>query len=73
MKKAGVDHVRIALMDATESDAPSEYKAKGFPTVHYFPSGKSEDVQFDGDGTNKGVIDRITELPLRGTDCTNTK
>lgn len=61
LSKAGVDHVRIALMDSTENDAPAEYKAKGFPTVHFFPAGKGEGVEYDGERTSKGVIDWIKE------------
>jgi protein disulfide isomerase len=37
----------IAKMDATVNDAPKAYKAKGFPTMHFFPAGK-EGIQYDG-------------------------
>lgn len=61
LSKAGVGHVRIAQMDATENDAPSQYKARGFPTVHFFPAGKGEGVEYDGDRSSKGIIDWIKE------------
>lgn len=60
LAKAGVDHVRIAQMDATENDAPDGFKAKGFPTVHYFPAG-GEGVSYEGERTSKGIIDWLKE------------
>jgi len=58
LKKAGVTGVKLALMDATENDAPGEYKAKGFPTIHFFPAGK-KGVEFDGDRSSKAIIEWI--------------
>lgn len=43
-----VDTLVISKMDATANDAPSSYKAKGFPTMHFFPAGKSEGIPYDG-------------------------
>lgn len=58
LKKAGVDHIKLALMEATENDAPDAYKAKGFPTIHFFPAGKvQQGIDFDGDRTTKAIIE----------------
>lgn len=60
LKKAGVDTVRIAKMDATENDASEAYKAKGFPTIHFFPAGKEQvGLEYDGDRTSKAFIEYI--------------
>lgn len=62
LKKAGITTLKLAQMDATENDAPGEYKAKGFPTVHFFPAGEGkEGIEFDGDRTSKGIIDWLKE------------
>lgn len=61
LKKAGIDHVRIAQMDATENDAPDDYKAKGFPTVYYFKAGSGKGVSYEGERTSKGIIDWLKE------------
>lgn len=61
LEKAGISHVRIALMDATENDAPQEYKARGFPTVHFFPANSGKGMEFAGDRSSKGIIDWIKE------------
>ncbi len=58
LKKAGVKGVKLAIMDATENDAPGDYKAKGFPTIHFFPAGK-EGIEFDGDRSSKAIIEWI--------------
>lgn len=58
LKKAGVEHIKFATMDATENDAPEGYKAKGFPTVHFFAAGDDKKgVDFDGERTCKGIIE----------------
>lgn len=58
LQKAGIDHVKLTIMDATENDAPEGYKAKGFPTVHFFPAGKEQKgIDFDGERTSKGIIE----------------
>lgn len=61
LEKAGISHVRIALMDATENDAPQEYKARGFPTVHFFPANSGKGIEFAGDRSSKGIIDWIKD------------
>lgn len=43
-----VNTIMIAKMDATENDSPPEYKAKGFPTMHFFPAGKGKGIPYDG-------------------------
>lgn len=58
LQKAGVDHVKLAMMDATENDAPDAYKAKGFPTMHFFPAGKEQKgIDFDADRSSKAIIE----------------
>ncbi len=45
-------------MDATENDAPGDYKAKGFPTIHFFKAGeKQAGVDYEGDRSSKAIID----------------
>ena len=62
LKEAGIDHVKLAIMDATENDAPDAYKARGFPTVHFFPAGKDQKgIEYDADRSSKGIIDWIKE------------
>ena len=58
LKKADVKGVKLAIMDATENDAPGDYKAKGFPTIHFFPAGK-QGIEFDGDRSSKAIIEWI--------------
>lgn len=60
LKAAGVKGVKLAIMDATENDAPGDFKAKGFPTIHFFPAGKSG-IEFDGDRSSKAIIDWLKE------------
>eukprot|EP00177_Eucheuma_denticulatum_P001442 GFKZ01002599.1.p1 GENE.GFKZ01002599.1~~GFKZ01002599.1.p1 ORF type:complete len:543 (-),score=145.51 GFKZ01002599.1:1117-2721(-) len=58
LKDAGVEHIKFCIMDGTENDAPAEYKARGFPTIHFFPAGEEQKgVDFDGDRTSKGIIE----------------
>lgn len=40
----------VAKMDSTENDAPGEYKARGFPTIHFFPAVTSGGDGDDGKG-----------------------
>lgn len=43
-----VETLVIAKMDATLNDAPTEHKAKGFPTIHFFPAGSKEAIEYSG-------------------------
>lgn len=62
LKKAGIKTVRIATMDATENDAPAAYKAKGFPTVQFFPGKKgAQGLEYDGERNSKAIIDYLKE------------
>lgn len=61
LSKAGIDHVRIAQMDASDNDASDGYKARGFPTIHFFPKGSGKGIDFEGDRSSKGIIDFIKE------------
>lgn len=45
---ASVKTLVIAKMDATQNDAPGEYKAKGFPTIHFFPAGQKKGISYEG-------------------------
>lgn len=60
LKKAGVKGIKLAIMDATENDAPGEFKAKGFPTIHFFPAGKPG-MEFDGERSSKAIVDWIKD------------
>lgn len=48
--------VVIAKMDSTENDAPKAYKAKGFPTIHFFPAGGKPAIEFDGGREAKDIV-----------------
>lgn len=55
---AKITTVKLALMDATENDAPGAYKAKGFPTIHFFPAGKTQKgMDFEGDRSSKAIVE----------------
>lgn len=60
LKKAGVEHVKFATMEATENGAPHEYKARGFPSIYLFKVGeKQKGINFSGDLTSKGIIEWV--------------
>lgn len=62
LKAAGVDTVRVAIMDATENDAPNEYKAKGFPTIQFFAAGKKQKgIEYDGERTSSELIEMLKQ------------
>ena len=50
----------IAKMDATVNDAPSDYKARSFPTIHFFPAGKPGMV-YKGGRTKQDFIKFLQE------------
>lgn len=54
-KLKGEDTVIIAAMDATVNDAPPQYKAKGFPTLQFFPAG-GDMVPYEGERTEEGFL-----------------
>lgn len=58
---ADIKTVVIAKMDATANDSPADYKAKGYPTIHFFPAGKTEGVEYNGDRTKAGFIKFLQE------------
>lgn len=59
---SGVSTVVVAKMDGTENDAPEAYKAKGFPTIHFFPAGKEQKgVEYDGGRTAREFAAFIKE------------
>lgn len=54
--------VKICVMDATTNDAPAAYKAKGFPSMHFFPAkANAEGVEYEGERTSKDFIDFLTK------------
>ncbi|CAN8073676.1 unnamed protein product [Agarophyton chilense] len=62
LKKAGVDHVKLAMMEAPDNDSPDEYKARGFPTIHFFKAGEEQKgIEFDADRSSKGIIEWLQE------------
>jgi protein disulfide-isomerase A1 len=50
------DKVVIAKMDSTENDAPKAYKAKGYPTMHFFPAGGKEALSFEGGRSAEDIV-----------------
>jgi protein disulfide-isomerase A1 len=61
LKDGGVDSIVIAKMDSTANDAPPEYKAKGFPTMHFFPAGGKPALEYDGGRTKEDFIAYFTK------------
>lgn len=60
-KLAGVETLVIAKMDATKNDAPKEYKAKGYPTLHFFPAGSKVGKPFEGGRELKDIVEYLKE------------
>eukprot|EP00168_Porphyra_purpurea_P019985 TRINITY_DN81_c0_g1_i2.p1 TRINITY_DN81_c0_g1~~TRINITY_DN81_c0_g1_i2.p1 ORF type:complete len:523 (+),score=204.04 TRINITY_DN81_c0_g1_i2:185-1753(+) len=59
---SGVSTVVIARMDGTENDAPEAYKAKGFPTIHFFSAGKEQKgMEYDGGRTAREFVAYLKE------------
>lgn len=54
-----VDSVIIAKVDATENDTPEDIK--GFPTLIFYPKGKTEGVKYSGDRKQEAIIEYIKE------------
>jgi len=58
---ASVGSVVVAKMDATLNDAPEAYKAKGFPTIHFFPSGGKDSIEHSGGRSADDFVEFIKE------------
>lgn len=52
----GVETLVIAKMDATKNDAPKEYKAQGYPTLHFFKAGSKEGTPYSGGRSKEDFI-----------------
>jgi protein disulfide isomerase len=64
-KLAPVKTVVIAKMDATKNDAPGEYKARGFPTLLFFPAGSTKkSIRYEGD---RSVADMLSFIQKHAT------
>ncbi|KAA8495733.1 Protein disulfide isomerase-like 1-3 [Porphyridium purpureum] len=63
-KLKGEETLVIASMDATENDSPSEYKAKGYPTIQFFPAGGAM-IPYSGGRTEEDIIKFIKENAKR--------
>lgn len=59
-KLADVKTLVIAKMDATQNDAPKAFKAKGYPTLHFFPAG-GKGVSYEGGRTLKDFVEYLKE------------
>lgn len=57
----GVETLVIAKMDSTENDAPADYKAKGYPTLHFFPAGSKTGKPYEGGRTKEDFIKYFKE------------
>lgn len=57
----GVETLVISKMDATKNDAPKEYKAQGYPTLHFFPAGSKTGVVYDGGRTKEDFVKYFKE------------
>jgi len=51
---ADVQDVIIAKIDATENDTPEDIR--GFPTLIFYPKGKTEGIKYQGDRTADAMI-----------------
>lgn len=61
-KLSGVKTLTIAKMDATKNDAPKDYKAQGYPTLHFFPAGDvKKGVSYDGGRTLEDFVKYLKE------------
>lgn len=61
-KLSGVKTLTIAKMDATKNDAPKDYKAQGYPTLHFFPAGDvQKGVSYDGGRTLEDFVKYLKE------------
>lgn len=48
----------LAKFDATENDAPADFKVEGFPTIYFAPSGKkSQPIKYNGNRDLKDLED----------------
>lgn len=59
--------VVIAKMDATKNDAPKDFKAQGYPTLHFFAAGKPG-VAYDGGRTKEDFIKYFKENATHNDD-----
>ncbi|CDF32155.1 Protein disulfide-isomerase, PDIA-4 Endoplasmic reticulum lumen [Chondrus crispus] len=57
----GIETLVIAKMDATKNDAPVDYKAQGYPTLHFFPAGSTKGKPYDGGRTKEDFIKYFKE------------
>lgn len=60
-KLGDVKTLVIAKMDATKNDAPKDYKAQGFPTLHFFPAGSKDGKPYEGGRTLKDFVKFLQE------------
>lgn len=51
----------IAKMDATMNDAPADYKAQGYPTLHFFKAGEKKGKAYDGGRTKEDFVKFLKE------------
>lgn len=56
-----VETLVIAKMDATQNDAPKEYKAQGYPTLHLFAAGSKKGVTYSGGRTKEDFVKYFKE------------
>lgn len=74
LRAAGVDHIVLAMMDATENDAPNKYVPEAFPTIHFFPAGKGAKPElFDGEPSSKEFIDFLKAKSTKKFDFDTDK
>lgn len=57
----GVETLVVAKMDATQNDAPSDYKAQGYPTLHFFKAGSRTGVPYTGGRTKEDFVKFLQE------------
>lgn len=60
-KLEGVETLVIAKMDATQNDAPKDYKARGYPSLHFFAAGSKKGVSYDGGRTLEDFVKFLQE------------
>eukprot|EP00177_Eucheuma_denticulatum_P002998 GFKZ01005395.1.p1 GENE.GFKZ01005395.1~~GFKZ01005395.1.p1 ORF type:complete len:553 (-),score=110.77 GFKZ01005395.1:908-2566(-) len=57
----GVETLVIAKMDATKNDAPADYKAQGFPTIHFFKAGSKTGTAYQGGRSKEDFVKFLKE------------
>lgn len=60
LRRPGIEHVKLAMIEANANDVPDEYRAHLLPTVHFFKAGEEQKgVKYDGYRSKRSIIEWI--------------